>query len=377
MSHHDVLIAGARCAGAATAMLLARRGLRVLVVDRARRGSDTLSTHALMRGAVTQLASWGLLERVTGAGTPAIRTTWFHYGDERVEIPIAAVGAVDALYAPRRTVLDPILVEAAEEAGAEVVFGARLGALLRGPGGRVRGARLAHHDGSVDEVSADLVIGADGLRSTVAALTGASTLHRGGHGSAVIYGHWDRLDLDGYHWCYRPGVSAGVIPTTGGQTCVFVAAPAARFAAELRHDVPGGYHRVLREVAPELAERVAGRRPTAGYRGFPGLPGYLRQAHGHGWALVGDAGFFRDPLSAHGMTDALRDAELLADAILAGELDRYQQARDRVAVPLLDLSDAMASFAWDLDRIKALHLDLSRAMKRAATAGLAPVAMAS
>ena len=124
---YDVVIAGARCAGASTALLLARAGLRVLVVDPLPRGRDTLSTHALMRGAVLQLHRWGLLDQIQKAGTPALRVTTFDYADETISVPIKARSGVDALYAPRRTVLDPILVEAAEAAGAEAGAGGEAG----------------------------------------------------------------------------------------------------------------------------------------------------------------------------------------------------------------------------------------------------------
>src|SRR5438445_616320 len=123
-THYDVVVVGARCAGAATAMLLARNGLDVALVDRApAAGTDTLSTHALMRAGVIQLQRWGLLDQVVAAGTPAIRRTVFHYGDAATTVALKPFGGVDALYAPRRTVLDPLLVDAARDAGADVVFG--------------------------------------------------------------------------------------------------------------------------------------------------------------------------------------------------------------------------------------------------------------
>ena len=137
-SRYDAVVVGARCAGAATAMLLARRGLDVLVVEQGERGADTLSTLALMRAGVLQLSRWGLLDGVR-AGTPAIRTTTFHYGDEAaVEIRIKPRDGVDALYAPRRTVLDPLLADAAEAAGADVAYRTRLVDLQRDRRGRVR-----------------------------------------------------------------------------------------------------------------------------------------------------------------------------------------------------------------------------------------------
>ncbi|MDX1390643.1 MAG: FAD-dependent monooxygenase, partial [Acidobacteriota bacterium] len=120
---YDAVVVGARVAGASTAMLLAQSGLKVLVVERGRYGSDTLSTLALMRGGVLQLARWGVLDAVREAGTPPIHATSFHYGDDVVEVAIKPRDGVDALYSPRRTVLDRLLADAAVEAGAEIRYG--------------------------------------------------------------------------------------------------------------------------------------------------------------------------------------------------------------------------------------------------------------
>src|SRR6185436_19214615 len=137
--HYDVVIAGARCAGAATALLLARAGASVLVIDRQARGSDTMSTHALMRTGVLQLQRWSLLKRLQSEGTPPIGITTFHYGSESVPVAIKPEHGVHHLYAPRRTVLDRILVEAAEAAGAEVHHGVLLSHLLCDASGRIVG----------------------------------------------------------------------------------------------------------------------------------------------------------------------------------------------------------------------------------------------
>ena len=228
-TRYDVVIAGARCAGASTAMLLAREGLRVLVVDPLKRGSDTLSTHALMRGGVLQLHRWGLLDAIRSAGTPAIRKTTFHYGDEAIEVPIRPRDGVDALYAPRRTVLDVVLVDAALGAGAEVVHGQSVVDLLRGPAGRVCGAKIAGADGLVIEVAADLVVGADGVRSRVARIVEAELDYDVPDTTASIYGYWRELGLEGYHWFYEVGASVGAIPTNDGETCVFASLPPGRF----------------------------------------------------------------------------------------------------------------------------------------------------
>jgi menaquinone-9 beta-reductase len=368
----SVLVVGARYAGAATAMLLARRGLDVLAIDRGGYGTDTLSTHALMRGGVLQLHRWGLLPRIVRAGTPALRATTFHYGDEAVEIALRHQHGVDALYAPRRSVLDRILVDAAREAGARVRHGWSLAGLIRLPGGRVAGAVLVGPEGERVEVAADLVVGADGIGSAVARMVGAPVLREGRHATAAIYGYWPGLEQAGYHWHYAPGASVAVIPTNGGPTngglhCVCVSVPSARFRSELRHDTAAGFRRALAEVAPGLAEAVAGMAPAGGLSVFGGRKGFMRRPFGPGWALVGDASYFKDPLTAHGITDALRDAELVAEAAADGSataIEDCMRLRDDLSLPLFEVTDEIASFAWDLASVKELHRRLNDAMKR-------------
>jgi 2-polyprenyl-6-methoxyphenol hydroxylase-like FAD-dependent oxidoreductase len=364
---YDALVVGARCAGAATAMLLARRGLRVLAVDRGGYGADTLSTHALMRAGVLQLARWGLLGQIEAAGTPPVPRTVFHYEDEVVDIPIKPRDGVPALFAPRRFLLDRVLVDAARAAGATVVHHVRPGDLVRSAGGRVEGALLTDEDGRTRLVRAGIVIGADGLRSTVASLVGAPVTRVGRHAAVNVFGYWSGLEVDGYHWHWRPGVAAGAIPTNDGQVCVFVSMPPIRFFEEIRGDVLAGYRRALGQAAPELAERLQEGRLVGTLHGFPGQPGFLRRPWGPGWALVGDAGYFKDPITAHGISDALRDAELLARAVEWGgaqALAEYEASRDALSERLFDVTDAIASFEWDTAALKELHLGLSDEMKR-------------
>jgi len=258
---YDALVVGARCAGAATAMLMARRGLKVLAIDRGGYGTDTLSTHALMRGAVVQLHRWGVLPRIVEVGTPAVRSTTFRYGDEVVEVPIKPAHGVDALYAPRRTVLDSVLVDAAQEAGAEVRHGHSLAELIRRPDGRVGGAVVYDPEGRRIEIAADLVIGADGIGSAVARLAGAPVLRTARHATAAMYGYWSGIGADGYRWHYREGVGIGTIPTNAGQHCVFACIPPDRFRREARRDVAALHRRVIGESAPELAAALADARP--------------------------------------------------------------------------------------------------------------------
>lgn len=366
-THYDAIIVGARCAGSATAMLLARKGLSVLALERSPYGSDTLSTHALMRGGVLQLSRWGVLDDVVAAETPKITRTTFHYGDEEIALPIKPRDGVDGLYAPRRTILDRVLVDAASDAGAEIVFGLTVADLIRDEDGRVCGVVARGSDGENTHITTDIVIGADGVRSTVARLTGAEIYHRGGHATGCVYGHWRDLEVDGYQWYFRPGVSAGAIPTNDGGTCVFISVPDHRFRTEIRSDVTAGFHRALSECAPEIASSLSHRPQVGRTLAFGGVNGYLRKSWGPGWALVGDAGYFKDPLTAHGISDALRDAELLARAVAHGSdaayVD-YQTGRDYLSLCLFETTDRIASFDWTINELKRLHLDLSEQMHR-------------
>ena len=364
-SDYDAVIVGARCAGAATAMLLARHGLRVLAIDRGRYGTDTLSTHALMRGGVLQLHKWGVLDAVKAEGAVPIRRTTFYYGDDQLAIPIKPRDGVDALYAPRRALLDRLLVDSAVASGAHVRHGIQLDRLLCSSDGRVNGVGIRDTSGKSHSITAGIVIGADGLRSTVARLVGARAYVTGRHASSVVYGHWEGVPLEGYRWYYKPGISVGAIPTSANETCIFVSVPSARFLDSFRGDVATGHQRLLRAVAPELAEIAGSARRAGNLNGFAGHSGFFRQSWGAGWALVGDAGYFKDPLTAHGITDALRDAELLADAVATGSMEalsQYQAIRDRLAAGVFEVTDQIASFEWDLVSVRTLHEALASEM---------------
>jgi len=364
---YDAVIVGARVAGAATAMLLARAGMRVLTVERSARGSDTLSTHALMRAGVMQLQRWGVLDRIVAAGTPPIRRTTFHYGAEAIAVAIKERDGVDALYAPRRTALDVALADAARKSGADVAYGATVTGLMYDNSGRVCGVNFTDAEGVSRRVDAGIVIGADGARSNVARAVGAEALREGRFMAAVIYGYWRGLDLDGSHWRFGPDGASGAIPTNDDLACVFVGMRPWRYDAHRMGGFDKLFAETLREVDPELAHAVARAERVGKFYPFAGRPGFIRQSWGRGWALVGDAACFKDPLTAHGMTDALRDAEMLAKAVIAGAdstLAEYQSGRDAFAVEFLDLSDEVASFNWDMDGIKELHIRLSKLMNR-------------
>jgi 2-polyprenyl-6-methoxyphenol hydroxylase-like FAD-dependent oxidoreductase len=220
-------------------------------------------------------------------------------------------------------------------------------------------------------VRSRLTIGADGRRSLVAREVAAATLRSGTGSGGVVYGHWDSLPVDGYEWFYRPGVGAGLIPTNDGEVCVFASTSSERFRREIAGDVRAGYLRLLKEVAGDAEGRLHPGEAPSRLWAHPGQPAHVRRPWGPGWALVGDAGHYVDPLTTHGMTDALRDADLLADgvdALLRGEdeavaLAAYQSNRDRIAGPMFPASDEIGSYQWTLPRVRELMLELSAAMK--------------
>ncbi len=361
---YDAIVVGARCAGAATALLLARAGAKVLLIDRQAYGSDTMSTHALMRAGVLQLQRWGLLPTVMATGTPEVRSTTFHYGkDDQLQIRIKPEHDVEYLCAPRRTVLDRILVDAARSAGAEVRHGVGLSDIAFNLNSRVVGARLRDQAGADRLVLCDMLVGADGRESTVARLVGAETYLRSETWSGCVYGYYEDLDRQGYHWHFARDAAASIIPTNEAQHCVAASVPSALFSTTFRSNVEEGFFRILAANSPELAADMRRARLVGRLRGFPGVPGHLRRAHGSGWMLVGDAGYYKDPLTAHGITDALRDAELSVRAFLDGTLDTFQAERDALSRQLFDVTDAITSFRWDLDEVKALHTQLSASMR--------------
>jgi flavin-dependent dehydrogenase len=333
---YDVIVIGTRVAGASTAMLLARGGLKVLAVDRARFPSDTLSTHQVQVHGAARLARWGLLDRVEAAGTPATRRVRFDAGPVVLEGRWPAVDGVDALYSPRRTILDKLLVDAAREAGAEVHEGCAVDELLF-DGDRVSGIRA----GSVRE-RARLVVGADGRHSLVARAVRAPEYRAQPPRSVAYYTYWSGVPLEGGRMYSRERRMIGAWPTNHGLLMTYVAAPRDEFGA-FRADPESELLRSL-DAAGDLGDRIrAGERAERVY-GSADLHNRFRKPYGPGWALVGDAGLQMDPVTGQGISDAFRDGELLSAAVLAGaDLAGYQAARDAAAAPMYEMTLDVAS----------------------------------
>jgi 2-polyprenyl-6-methoxyphenol hydroxylase-like FAD-dependent oxidoreductase len=349
---YDVIVVGARVAGAATAMLLARQGLRVLAVDRVSFPSDTISSHQLQVPGVALLERWGLLGRLTAAGTPPTRRVRFDAGDGMVmsgRFPVYE--GADALYSPRRTLLDTILVEAAREAGAEVRENFRV-TQLTGSGSRLTGIRGGARGHPEVTEAASLVIGADGKRSLVAGAVGARRYRERPVRSFASYSYWSGVPVSGGELYQRPGRAVAVFPTNDELTMVYVAAPMTEFASA-RADLEGHYLRTL-DLCGDLGERVRCGSRAERLRTTPDQPNTFRCSHGPGWALAGDAGVVMDSISAQGMTNALRDASYLSAAVATGlggsrplacALHDHQRRRDRAIRGMYDFTVGLAAFS--------------------------------
>lgn len=329
---YDVIVVGTRVAGASTALLLARGGLRVLAVDRARFPSDTLSTHQIQVPGVARLARWGLLEPLLRTGTPPVRRIALDVDGVALTGTLPGYDGVDTLLSPRRTTMDGLLVDAARAAGAEVRHSVRVESLVF-DGGRVAGIRI----GGGHEERARLVIGADGKHSTVAAAVRAAGYRSRPIRTFASYTYWAGTAVTHGHLHLRPGRAVAVFPTDNGLTMAFVATRRDRFDAA-RRDLAAHYLAAL-DACGDLGARLRAGQRAERLRTTPDLPNTYRVGHGPGWALVGDAGLVMDPVSAHGITHAFCDAERVAAAVVAG-LDRGDAALDAALAAAMRRRDA-------------------------------------
>jgi 2-polyprenyl-6-methoxyphenol hydroxylase-like FAD-dependent oxidoreductase len=347
-NRYDVIIVGARCAGSPTAMLLVRKGYKVLVVDKDAFPSDTISTHLIHPPGVALLERWGLLERVTATGCPPIDTYAFDFGPFTIagrpgtpDCPVA--------YAPRRTVLDKVLVDAASEAGAEVREGFTVDDVVMDNGGRVTGIRGHGRDGRAVTEHAAVVVGADGRRSLVAKTVGSQQYNEKPPIEVSYYTYWSGLPTNGRFEAYsRPGRGFAVWPTNDGNTLVICGWPYAELEAN-KKDVEGNYHKTL-GLVPSFAERIRGAKREERFVGTS-VPNYFRKPYGPGWALVGDAAYNKDFITAQGIQDAFRDADRCVEALdswlSAGRdfdvaMAEYQSGRDSHVLPMYEFTCQLA-----------------------------------
>ncbi|MBT2388324.1 NAD(P)/FAD-dependent oxidoreductase [Streptomyces sp. ISL-1] len=358
----DAIVVGARCAGAPTALLLARAGYRVLMIDRATFPSDTLSTHLIHQPGVAALARWGLLKTVRASGCPPLDRAVYEVADIRLEGCARGVEGQRAGYAPRRHVLDAILVDAAAAAGVEFRDRSSVTRLLHDDTGRVIGVEGKNRGRSFTE-RAHLVIGADGMRSTVARLCKARYTAQDPRLTCAYYGYWEDVpaDLELYE---KPASWVAAVPTNDNATLVLAYFPQSRFE-EVRTDTRQAYLGQIRATAPALYERLQGKRRVERLRGTGDQQNFFRQATGPGWVLVGDAGHHKDSITARGISDAFLQAETLARRVgdrLGGDpqqldqaLQGYAKDRDASLAPGYESTLAVAQLAPHEQRLSLLR----------------------
>jgi flavin-dependent dehydrogenase len=349
---YDAIVVGARCAGSPAAMLLARKGYKVLLVDRDEFPSDIMSTHFIHVPGVVRLQNWGLLDRLTATGCPPITQSTIHFGETFFQPPKLSdmiPGLPEATFCPRRMILDKLLLDAAIEAGAEFreKFPVRD---LVWEDGAVVGIRGGSNGTEVEE-RARIVIGADGLHSRVARETKPEEYNTIPSLTFAYYTYWSGIEMgEGIHFYFFEDLGILAFPTHWGQTCLGVGGAREGFQ-EFRKDIKGNYLKLIDRV-PELAEQVRAAKQEQRFLGTADQPNYFRKPYGPGWALVGDAGYHRDFITGLGINDAFRDAELVAQAIDEGfsgkrpiddAMADYQSTRDRLAMPLYEITTKMAS----------------------------------
>jgi 2-polyprenyl-6-methoxyphenol hydroxylase-like FAD-dependent oxidoreductase len=349
---YDTVIVGARCAGASTAMLLARRGFKVLLLDKAAFPSDTISTHILWPHGADILRHWGLLDRLAATGVPAIcRRMTFDVGPFALRGTIPDANDGMGGFCPRRTVLDTLLVKAAVECGVELRESFTVDDVLVrddavvGIRGHGKGSAAVEERGRV-------IVGADGVHSLVARAVPAAEYDRRPVAACAYYSYFSGVEQDDIELYVRDGFAFGGAPTNDGLHLVMVNWPAQLFPT-VRADIEGHVWHAL-EAAPDFAARVRkGRREEMWY-GTAGVPGYFRKPYGNGWALVGDAGYNRDPITAQGISDAFIDADALAAALAAhlsgdGSFDEllaaHESSRNQRVRPMYEFTTMLAALA--------------------------------
>lgn len=346
---YDAIVVGARCAGSPTAMLLARRGYKVLVVDRSTFPSDTISTHLIHPPGVAVLHRWGLLDRLIATGCPPIDTYMFDFGPFALSGSPGMAGS-PVSYAPRRTVLDKLLVDAASEAGAEVREAFTVEDVVI-EDGRVTGIRgHARSGGKTVTERARVVVGADGRNSLVARAVRPEQYNEKPPILQGYYSYWSGLPMGGRFETYvRPLRGFAAWPTHDDLTLIIGGWPVAEAEAN-KTDVEGNFIKML-DLAPEFADRVRSARREARFSGTA-VPNFFRKPYGPGWALVGDAAYNKDFITAQGMQDAFRDAELCATALdetftgardFAVAMGDYQSTRDNDVMPMYEFTTQLAT----------------------------------
>lgn len=360
---YDVIIVGARVAGSPLAMLLAKHGHKVLVVDRSTFPSDIMSTHYIQQEGVKRLQDWGLYDKVIATNCPSIPRITFTISGTTMPTPPAPEGMPEAL-CPRRTVLDKILVDAARGAGAEVREGFSVQEVLI-EHGAVVGIRGRGSDGATVEERARITVGADGQHSIVARAVDAPEYDTHRALTCGYYSYFSGVPMPDNQSEGYTGNGAGVLafPTNDGLTCIGAGTEISRFH-EFRGDIDAKFFELIEAAAPALAERVRAGKRVERWIGTAETANFFRQPFGPGWALCGDAGYHKDFITGLGISDAFRDAEFLSEGLDAGlsgreplddALSAYQKRRDEAAKPMYEATVFFASFPTMEEMMQAMQ----------------------
>jgi len=346
-------------------MLLARKGHEVLVLDRNAFPSDRLaSTHMVWQSGVEYLAHWGVLDRLAASGCPPMRNFNLDLGELVLTGHASPAGAIAEAYAPRRLVLDDLLLNAARDAGAEVRTQCSVRDLIA-EDDRVAGVRFTDEHGTTHEARAPLVVGADGERSTVARLVGATSYEVQGRIGGTIWAYFADLPIDDMEFYARPGRMVYAWRTNDGLTVAGICFPYREFreaVSDRGTTMPAEFD----SLAPRFGERVRAASRMSRWR--TGCASSLcRTPVGRGWCLLGDAGLTMDPITAAGITNAFRDATLLAGAVddgRGGDLDDalagFEERRNAVSVPLFQFTSEMARLEPPTPEVIDLFVGLSQ-----------------
>lgn len=356
----DAIVVGARCAGSPLSALLARKGHKVLLLDKSVFPQEyVLSNHTIWTGGIEFLHKWGLLDKIKKANTPAIVNWRVDFGGLVLNGTPSPAGEVNASYAPRRAMLDKLLVDNAVDAGAELREGFSVEELVF-DGNTVVGIRGRERDGKFVAEKARIVIGADGTNSIVARSVNAEEYNCKDPIAMTYWAYWsgvpkDDVDLEFY---LRLGRTVYVVPTNDDLTLIGVNWGANELD-EINKDREGNYHKVLKELTPGVAERMSqGKRESAFVGGA--RPNYFRKPFGPGWALVGDASSGYEPYVAQGIANSFRQAEYLAEDLdrvfsngnsPVGTLEGYEKRRNDFELPYYDLACQFAAQAAPPDEM--------------------------
>lgn len=331
---YDAIIIGARCAGAPTAMLLARKGYKVLLLDKAEFPSDTISTHIIFPPGVELMGHWGLLDEVIASNCPVIEKISFNPGPIKLNGTPPPIHDESRIIAPRRIILDQILIRHATGAGVEFRENCVAEEILM-EGDRVTGVRCFTKGGKPVIEKAKMVIGADGRNSIVAKSVAAPKYNEQPSYTCWYYSYFSGPPVDQLRFFVLPDRALGMIPTNDGLVCIPQTCQAAGFR-DFRSDIEGNYFKTFK-MSAEISELMRGAKREDRFYGMSDLPNFFRKPYGPGWALAGDAAYHKDPLSGHGIMDAFISAHMLVNALDKGftgketmenSLEEYEKQRN-------------------------------------------------